>query len=278
MEQTIRRIESPYRVQSRKNESTEKILKYWSKFIIQTIISAVILVTFLYCRSVNAITTSAFWEKTTAILENDISVEDMKSGIEKGMEYVRIIIPKLMESEEIKNEEILNEDKNVNNNIDNTGNVVESTENTQDEDTKNMTQEEKDIYDILKVMTVLRPVNGEISSAFGDRIDPITKKAGAHTGIDYAVAVGTQVKSAITGTVVEVEKNNASFGNFVRVKNSDIVTTYAHCSAIKVKEGDKVKQGDIVALSGNTGKTSGPHLHFEVSKNGRLINPEKLTN
>ena len=56
MEQTVRRIESPYRVQSRRSEPTEKILKYWSKFIIQTIISAVILVAFLYCRSVNAIT------------------------------------------------------------------------------------------------------------------------------------------------------------------------------------------------------------------------------
>lgn len=278
MEQTVRRIESPYRVQNRRSEPTEKILKYWSKFIIQTIISAVILVAFLYCRSVNAITTSAFWEKTTAILENDISVEDMKNGIEKGMEYVKIIVPKILESEEIKNQETLNENQNANDSSENNTDITEQTENDKTYDTKDMTQEEKDIYDILKVMTVLRPVNGEISSSFGDRIDPVTKKAGVHTGTDYAVAVGTQVKSAITGTVVEVKKNNASFGNFVRVKNSDIVTTYAHCSTIKVKEGDKVKQGDIVALSGNTGKTSGPHLHFEVSKDGRLINPEKLTN
>lgn len=278
MEQTIRRVESPYRVQARKSESTERIVKYWSKFIVQTIISAIILVAFLYCRSVNAITTSAFWEKTTAILENDISVEDMKNGIEKGMEYVRIIIPKLVENEEIKNVEIENENQNVEDKVEDKINVVEPPQDSQVEDTKNMTQEEKDVYEILKVMTVLRPVNGEISSPFGDRVDPITKKDGVHTGTDYAVAVGTQVKSAITGTVTEVKKNNASFGNFVRVKNSDIVTTYAHCSTIKVKEGDKVKQGDVIALSGNTGKTSGPHLHFEVSKGGRLINPEKLTN
>lgn len=278
MEQTIRRVESPYRVQARKSESAERIVKYWSKFIVQTIISAIILVAFLYCRSVNAITTSAFWEKTTALLENDISVEDMKSGIEKGMEYVRVIIPKLVENEEIKNVEIQSENQNVEDKVEDKINVVEPPQDSQVEDTKNMTQEEKDVYEILKVMTVLRPVNGEISSSFGDRVDPITKKDGVHTGTDYAVAVGTQVKSAITGTVTEVKKNNASFGNFVRVKNSDIVTTYAHCSTIKVKEGDKVKQGDVIALSGNTGKTSGPHLHFEVSKDGRLINPEKLTN
>lgn len=275
MEQTIRRVESPYRTQSRKNESTEKIFRYWSKFVIQTIISAVILVTFLYCRSVSAITTSAFWEKTTAILENDISVEDMKNGIEKGIEYVKVIIPKILETEEIIDGDVDKESEEVNK-VD--GSEIESEQNSENNETKqDMTQEEKDIYSILKVTTVLRPVNGEVSSKFGDRIDPITKKEGTHTGVDYAVAVGTQVKSAITGTVIEVQKNNASFGNFVRIKNSDIVTTYAHCSTIKVKEGDKVKQGDIVALSGNTGKTSGPHLHFEVKKDGRLIDPEKLT-
>lgn len=275
MEQMIRRVESPYRTQNRRNEPTEKMLKYWSKFVIQTIISAVILVTFLYCRSVNAITTSAFWEKTTAILENDISVEDMRNGIEKGMEYVKVIIPKILETEENVNDDVNREDEEINKVEENGINLEQNSEN--DETTQDMTQEEKDIYDILKVMTVLRPVNGEVSSQFGDRIDPITKTDGTHTGVDYAVVVGTQVKSAITGTVIEVQKNNASFGNFVRIKNSDIVTTYAHCSTIKVKEGDKVKQGDIIALSGNTGKTSGPHLHFEVKKDGRLIDPEKLT-
>lgn len=275
MEQMIRRVESPYRTQNRRNEPTEKMLKYWSKFVIQTIISAVILVTFLYCRSVNAITTSAFWEKTTAILENDISVEDMRNGIEKGMEYVKVIIPKILETEENVNDDVNREDEEINKVEENGINLEQNSEN--DETTQDMTQEEKDIYDILKVMTVLRPVNGEVSSQFGARIDPITKTDGTHTGVDYAVVVGTQVKSAITGTVIEVQKNNASFGNFVRIKNSDIVTTYAHCSTIKVKEGDKVKQGDIIALSGNTGKTSGPHLHFEVKKDGRLIDPEKLT-
>lgn len=266
MEQTIRRAQSPYRVGNRKNEFSDKIIKYWSKFVVQTIISAIILVGVLYCRSVNAITTSAFWEKTTDILENDLSIEDMKNGINKGLEYVKVIIPEFLEVNE--NSDVIEKNEVIND---------EEKSSIEDDKTKNMTEEEKDIYDILKVMTVLRPVNGEISSNFGDRIDPITGKNEVHTGTDYKVAVGTQIKSAISGTVIEVKKSNVSLGNFVRIKNSDIVTTYAHCSTIKVKEGDKVKQGDIIALSGNTGKSSGPHLHFEVKKDGRLVNPEKLT-
>lgn len=266
MEQTIRRVQSPYRTGNRKNELPEKFLKYWSKFVIQTIISAIILLGVLYCRSVSAITTSSFWEKTTNILENDLSIEDMKNGINKGIEYVKVIIPEFLDTEEISE------------NITNNESIVdEGKKEVEDEATKEMTSEEKDIYNILKATTVLRPVNGEISSNFGERVDPITGKNELHSGTDYKVAVGTQIKSAISGTVVEVKKSNVSFGNFVRVKNSDIVTTYAHCSTIKVKEGDTVKQGDIIALSGNTGKSSGPHLHFEVRKDGRLVNPEKLT-
>lgn len=270
MEQTMKRVESPYRTGNKRIERNEKLIGYWSKFVIQTIISAVILAIFLYCRSVEAITTSAFWKTTTNMLESDISVEEMKKKVEWGIEKVKIIIPEFLESEEVKEgtknntDTIYKEDKN------------EELREEIDSD-KIVNQEDKDIQDILKATTVLRPVKGEISSNYGDRVDPKSGNSEVHTGVDYKVAVGTQIKSAITGTVVEVKKSNVSLGNFVRIKNSDIVTTYAHCSAIKVKEGDKVNQGDIIALSGNTGNSSGPHLHFEIKKEGRTVNPTKLT-
>jgi murein DD-endopeptidase MepM/ murein hydrolase activator NlpD len=264
MEQTVKRVQSPYRAGNRKLEKNEKLIGYWSKFVIQTTISVVILVIFLYCRSVEAITTSSFWKTTTNMLESDISVEEMKKKAEWGIEKVKIIIPEFLElKEEPKNNTTYEETKN------------EELKEVDSDKIEN--QEDKDIQSILKATTVLRPVKGEISSNYGERIDPESGNSEVHTGVDYKVAVGTQVKSAITGTVVEVKKSNVSLGNFVRIKNSDIVTTYAHCSAIKVKEGDKVKQGDIIALSGNTGNSSGPHLHFEIEKDGRSVNPTKLT-
>lgn len=268
MEQTIKRVQSPYRTGNKRAETNGKFAGYWSKFVSQTIVSAVVLVAILYCRSVEAITTSVFWETTTNIMEKDISVEDMKRGIEWGIEKVKIIVPEILESGEISSKP---ENNAVITNIEeDKGEIVE-------ESNQEISQDERDIHDILKVTTVLRPVNGEISSKFGDRIDPKSQSSEVHTGTDYAVAVGTQIKSAIAGTVIEVKKSNVSLGNFVRIKNADIITTYAHCSTIKVKEGDKVKQGDIIALSGNTGNSSGPHLHFEIRKSGRLVNPEKLT-
>ena len=273
MEQTISRYQSPYRTRTKTTYNEKKIMKCWYKFIRQTIISGGILAVFLCCENVEGISNSAVWDTAIKMVSSDISVEQVKSGVSQGVEYIKAYAPNVFfeenedKSVELEDKKELNTDESINN--------LEVLEEKPDP-TINMTQSEKDIYNILSKTTILRPVNSEITSSFGDRIDPITKKYALHTGTDFGVPVGTQVKSAITGTVIEVKKSNVSFGNFVRVKNADIVTTYAHCSTLKVKEGDKVKQGEVIALSGNSGKSSGPHLHFEVTKDGRYIDPEKV--
>jgi len=267
MEQAINRYQSPYRTQTRKLEVDKKAIKYWSKFVKQTIISAGILLIVIACENVEVIANSEIWNKATEIAKSDIKVEEVKYGIERGIAYVKTAIPGILNQE---TKSVMSEE-NIETTI-----LEEKVEEPEVDPTEGMTQEEKDIYNILKATTVLRPLNGNITSPFGDRIDPITKKYALHTGTDFSAVVGTQIKSAITGTVIEVKRSNVSLGNYVRVKNADIVTTYAHCSTIKVNEGDKVNQGDIIALSGNTGKSSGPHLHFEVIKDGRYVDPEKV--
>jgi len=268
MEQAINRYQSPYRMRTKRIEVDKKALKFWERFIKQTIISAGVLAVVIACENVEVIANSEVWNKATEIAKSDIKIEQVRDGIEWGIEYVKVAVPEIINNKvEEKNEAGQIVEINTQ--------KVESLEPKVDP-TLSMTQEEKDIYNIVKATTILRPLNGEITSPFGDRIDPITNKYSLHTGTDFAAVVGTQIKSAITGTVVEVKKSNVSFGNFVRVKNADIITTYAHCSTIKVKEGDKVKQGDVIALSGNTGKSSGPHLHFEVTKDGRYVDPEKV--
>ena len=274
MEQVINRYQSPYRTGARRVEADRKVIKYWGKFVKQTIISAVILGTVIACENVEVIANSDIWNKATEIVKSDINIDQVRNGIEWGIEYVKIAVPEILNSEstETKIQEVSQQAEVA----ETSTTVVEEAPEPEVDPTEGMTQGEKDIYNIVKATTILRPLNGEITSTFGDRVDPVTSKYTLHTGTDFAAVTGTQVKSAISGTVVEVKKSNVSLGNRVKIKNSDIVTTYAHCSEIKVKEGDKVSQGDVIALSGNTGKTTGPHLHFEVTKDGRYVDPEKV--
>lgn len=124
-------------------------------------------------------------------------------------------------------------------------------------------------------MKIYRPVAAEfkISSPFGIRIDPVTKQAGTpHYGVDFAVPVGTPVVAAVDGEVIHAgwqnEKDHkVGFGyyvcQYVKEGSKEYQFYYGHFSEIDVKVGDKVGAGTRLGLSGNTGKSSGPHLHFE---------------
>lgn len=120
------------------------------------------------------------------------------------------------------------------------------------------------------VFSFIKPIKGGItSSCFGDRID----RKSVHKGHDWAIPAGTRVKASEKG-VVELAYYSDSYGYNVLIKHSDALETrYAHMSELYVKQGDKVKKGQILGLSGSTGDSTGPHLHFEVIKNGTKINP-----
>lgn len=120
-------------------------------------------------------------------------------------------------------------------------------------------------------ITLIKPVTGVISSRFGARS---RIRVSAHTGLDIAVPSGTSVKAAASGKVTFAGRKG-SFGNLVVITHSNGVQTYyGHCSAFKCKPGDNVQQGQVIALSGNTGNSTGPHLHFEVRINGIAYNPQ----
>lgn len=117
------------------------------------------------------------------------------------------------------------------------------------------------------------PVDGYISSKFGFRIDPIDGKRRHHNGIDIAVPEGTSIKPVLPGKVV-YSGYSKGYGNCVIIEHEDgIQTVYAHNSKNLVKVGDTVTSDTVIALSGSTGRTTGPHLHFEVRKEGKPMNP-----
>lgn len=121
-----------------------------------------------------------------------------------------------------------------------------------------------------------RPVaKGWFSSPFGPRTDPFTGKRSYHKGIDFPGKRGTDVYSVAAGVVERAEKA-AGFGNLVEIRHADGYSTlYAHNKKNLVAKGDVVSKGQVIALLGSTGRSSGPHVHFEVHKDGKPVNPKK---
>ena len=117
------------------------------------------------------------------------------------------------------------------------------------------------------------PVSGPISSGFGMRIHPISGQHKMHKGIDIAIPVGTKVNSSMDG-VVKFSGNLKHYGNTIIIKHQNgFETVYAHLDKAMVTKGQRVFKDQEIATSGNTGRSTGPHLHFEVRKNGDAINP-----
>lgn len=125
----------------------------------------------------------------------------------------------------------------------------------------------------------IMPSSGnKISSKFGLREHPIDNALRHHDGIDIAVPEGSPVKAAKAGEVI-FSGERSGYGNTVVIRHANNYTSlYAHNADLMVKKGDMVQQGDIISLSGNTGKSTGPHLHFEIRKDGQPVDPEKMIN
>jgi murein DD-endopeptidase MepM/ murein hydrolase activator NlpD len=118
-------------------------------------------------------------------------------------------------------------------------------------------------------------VEGFVGSGFGMRTDPFTGEAAMHTGIDFAAPVGTPILAAAGGVVASAERH-PEYGNVVKIDHGNgLSTLYAHTSKFVVKVGDIVRTGQQIALVGTTGRSTGPHLHFEVHVNGIPQNPLK---
>jgi hypothetical protein len=112
-----------------------------------------------------------------------------------------------------------------------------------------------------------------VSSYYGYRIHPISGVKNLHRGIDIGIAAGTEILSAQDGTVT-FAGYSGDYGNIVIIENDNgFVTKYAHCETLLVTEGQTVSMGDVIATVGSTGSSTGPHLHFEVLRNGVYLNP-----
>ena len=125
----------------------------------------------------------------------------------------------------------------------------------------------------LALMPSRWPVRGAVNSDFGSRLSPWTREAEFHSGLDISADRGTPVHAPAPGTVLFAGAQN-EFGLTVILEHGhDIRSLYGHLSKLQVTQGQRVERGQVVALTGNTGKSSGPHLHYEILVKGQSVNP-----
>lgn len=131
---------------------------------------------------------------------------------------------------------------------------------------------------MLAALPAIQPVSNEdltrVASGYGWRIDPIYKTKKMHWGMDFTSPTGTEVYATGNGVVESVEINSWGYGKEIVINHGyGYKTRYAHLSAFKVKAGQKIQRGELIGLVGSTGKSTAPHLHYEVEKNGKKVNP-----
>ncbi|MCC6599502.1 MAG: M23 family metallopeptidase, partial [Crocinitomicaceae bacterium] len=143
----------------------------------------------------------------------------------------------------------------------------------------------KEVFDLaqaqdqmLKSIPAIQPVSNvdlrRIASGFGIRIHPIYKIAKLHTGLDFTAEIGTEVYATGDGSIEAVDSKLSGYGHHVVIQHGyGYETLYAHMSGVNVRPGEKVKRGQIIGYVGNTGASTGPHLHYEVIKNGEKVDP-----
>jgi len=132
--------------------------------------------------------------------------------------------------------------------------------------------------ELIEAIPTIQPVKNEdltrVASGFGYRIDPFTKIRKKHYGMDFTAKKGTPVYATGNGVVKRADNSSPGYGNHIRIDHGfGYVSLYAHLSKYNVRRGQKVKRGDIIGYVGNTGRSIGPHLHYEIFKDNQKINP-----
>ncbi|GEC77564.1 M23 family metallopeptidase [Flavobacterium aquatile] len=131
---------------------------------------------------------------------------------------------------------------------------------------------------LLSAVPAIQPVKNEdlrhMASGFGYRTDPFTKAKKMHEGMDFTAKTGTPIYATGDGVVKKADNSLSGYGNHIEISHGfGYLTLYAHLSKYKVRPGQRVKRGDIIGYVGSTGRSQAPHLHYEVHKDGKVVNP-----
>lgn len=266
------------------NNENKKDIKLLKKMIIQIVVSLLIYLIIYIIQNNNYIFSEEFLNKANEILSYDMNFvqiyENLKQNIDKGINKVKENNKGIIENTENINEEAIGGgEENVIEDTSQIQNVNEVQNNEQQEgqkvETPQLSQEEQDIANIKATTTFIKPIEGTISSKFGQREPTTATVPKNHTGVDIAASLGTKIKASTSGEVV-LASEEGDYGKHLKIQIGEVSIIYAHCNNLYVKQGDKITQGQEIAEVGSTGNSTGPHLHFEIRISERKIDPEKI--
>lgn len=290
-----RRNQNSYnRETARVNVDNKKDYNLFKKMILQIIICLLIYLIFYLISTTNYAFSEEVLKSTTHILNYDVNLEKIYKDCEKffvtsfndGNSKNNIV-------ENVVTNNAINTIKSVTNVVEKdivtTNNVVnniivddkedkksnENNKNTKKEENEKESEEiamKEDAQKVKKLCEFQKPLSGTVTSEFGEREVILNGMTSDHKGIDIAAKSGTNIKAAMDGTV-SIADENGEYGKFIKIVNGDVMTVYAHCKILKVKKADKIKKGQTIATVGSTGRSTGPHLHFEIRLENRYINP-----
>ena len=266
------------------NNENKKDIKLLKKMIIQIVVSLLIYLIIYIIQNNNYIFSEEFLNKANEILSYDMNFvqiyENLKQNIDKGINKVKENNKGIIENTENINEEAIGGgEENVIEDTSQIQNVNEVQNNEQQEEQKvetpQLSQEKQDIANIKATTTFIKPIEGTISSKFGQREPTTATVPKNHTGVDIAASLGTKIKASTSGEVV-LASEEGDYGKHLKIQIGEVSIIYAHCNNLYVKQGDKITQGQEIAEVGSTGNSTGPHLHFEIRISERKIDPEKI--
>lgn len=280
VEEKIRRAEQIY--ERRKQGSDKQIatvsvnnekkdIRLLKKMIVQILICISIYLVIYFINNSEYVFSKDFINKINEILSYDVNFMDLYNTIKD--QYNKIIVNN---NEQEQPEQTKEQEENTTQ--DGIGGAVEDLQNTSDvkeETTKELSQSEQDIINVKNTTTFIKPIEGIISSKYGQRDTATGRVPKNHTGTDIAANLGTKIKSATDGEVV-LASEEGDYGKHLKIQIGEVSIIYAHCNNLYVKQGDKVTQGQKIAEVGSTGNSTGPHLHFEIRISERTVDPQSI--
>lgn len=280
VEEKIRRAEQIY--ERRKQGSDKQIatvsvnnekkdIRLLKKMIVQILICISIYLVIYFINNSEYVFSKDFINKINEVLSYDVNFMDLYNTIKD--QYNKIIVNN---NEQEQLEQTKEQEENTTQ--DGIGGAVEDLQNTSDvkeETTKELSQSEQDIINVKNTTTFIKPIEGIISSKYGQRDTATGRVPKNHTGTDIAANLGIKIKSATDGEVV-LASEEGDYGKHLKIQIGEVSIIYAHCNNLYVKQGDKVTQGQEIAEVGSTGNSTGPHLHFEIRISERTVDPQSI--